>query len=192
MDLDSKQTRRLYLAGTVAFPTPFPTAGGISVEMGSTSPCPGRSPDLAEFVVIQEKSDHHNSVYRVVRKEDVAAIFFPGDWKNSDRGRVFRFTKRYGVRDFERGEWFLASDIDADTISKRFELDIRSRDSGAKGIVFVPRDRAVLTYKVLSQTAGATCRRRRRRRRRGRRPTHLLCDPICRECDPIPCDCIEG
>jgi hypothetical protein len=34
MDLDLRQTRRLYLAGTVAFPTPFPSSGIISFEAG--------------------------------------------------------------------------------------------------------------------------------------------------------------
>jgi hypothetical protein len=31
LDLNFQQTRRMYVAGTVAFPLPFPSVGGISI-----------------------------------------------------------------------------------------------------------------------------------------------------------------
>ena len=139
MDLDIKQTRRWYLSGTVAFPTPFPSAGGISVEDGAIIRSEGTGRQTATFVVVQEEATVEQSTIRVVLDRDVAAIFFPGEFVDTDQGREFRFAEKDGVDDLEKGEWFVNPDIDAAEISKRLGVDIGRRNSGARGIAFCPR-----------------------------------------------------
>ena len=164
MNLDSRQTRRLYLAGTVAFPTPFPTSGGISFEDGSLLRSDNGEKENVAFVVVQEKTRTEQSTIRVVRKSDVVAMFCPGYWLDTDQGRVFRFFEGDSVYDLEQGEWFLGSDINAPEISTRLKLntdqhnvDITRRDSGARGLAFVPENSPVITITVTecTQTAGA-------------------------------------
>jgi hypothetical protein len=157
MDFDRKQTRRFHLAGTVSFPTPYPTAGGISIEVGSFK-FPGEKKE-ATFVVIQESTAVEESTIRVVQTSNVAAIFCPGVWEDTKEGRIFRFAKREEVRDLDEGEWFLGSNIDADKVSKRLNLaeskiDITRRDSGVRGLVFVQENLPVLTIIEYAESAG--------------------------------------
>jgi hypothetical protein len=175
MDLDFKQSRRFYLAGTVAFPTPFPSAGGISIEDGSLLLSVDRDEvnhgekkdkenneekrERVVFVVVQETTGVEKATTRVVRKSDVAAIFFPGEWIDTDNGPVFRFAEPECVHDLEHGEWFLGPQIKVSKITTRLKLDqikvdITRRDSGVRGIVFVPEDRSVLTIHECAQSAG--------------------------------------
>jgi hypothetical protein len=141
------------LAGTVAFPKPFPSAGAFSVEDGPLSHTTGAR--STKFVVLQEKSRLEEETARSVLKEDVAAIFFPGVWEDTDQGHVFRFAEQDRVHDLEKGEWFLNPEIDAETISRQLNIDIRRRDSRARGIIFVPESRPVLTNHEFTQPAGS-------------------------------------
>jgi hypothetical protein len=157
MDLDIKQTRRIFLAGTVAFPTPFPSAGGISIEEGSFRLSEDRQ--RATFVVVQEKSPIRESTIRVVQISHVAAIFFPGVWVDTDKGPVFRFAKQDGVHDLDEGEWFVGPHVETGRIVARLKLaesniDITRRDSGVRGIVFVQEHRPLLTIDECAQSAG--------------------------------------
>jgi len=175
LDLDIKQTRRFYLAGTVAFPTPFPTAGGISIEQGrfhlpddgnkgrngdkKNKQDNGEGIETVPFVVVEENTGLMQSTIRVVRESDVRAIFFPGVWVDTDKGRVFKFAEEEYVHDLEQGQWFLGPQITVDNIIKRLKLDDRGtdigcRDSGVRGIVFVPEHRRVVTIHERAQTAG--------------------------------------
>jgi hypothetical protein len=177
MDLDVKQTRRFYLAGTVAFPTPFPTVGGISIEDGSfqlpddakkgrngeknDKRTNGEEMETVPFVVVQENTGLQQATIRVVRESDVRAIFFPGVWVDTDKGRIFRFSEREYVHELEEGEWFLGPQINADEITRRLKLrergkDITCRDSGVRGIVFVPEHRRVVTIHECALTAAET------------------------------------
>ena len=177
MDLDINQTRRFYLAGTVAFPTPFPSAGGISIEDGSFQlPVDANKSNNGEkkvkqnnreqtetvpFVVVQENTGLKQVTIRVIRESDVRAIFFPGVWVDTDKGRIFRFAEREYVHDLEEGEWFLGPQINAGEITRRLHLrergiDITCRDSGVRGIVFVPENQRVVTIHESAQTAGDT------------------------------------
>ena len=78
MDLDCRQTRRLYLAGTVAFPTPFPSNGIISFESGNLKYAAGEPAKVKVWVVVQEYSHRDRTIIRAILQEDVAAIFIPG------------------------------------------------------------------------------------------------------------------
>jgi hypothetical protein len=141
----------------VPFPTPYPTAGGISIEEGSFHF--SNEKHNATFVVIQENTTVEESTIRVVPNSNVAAIFFPGVWVETEGRRVFQFAKREGVHDLDEGEWFLGPHIDAAKIMTRLKLtesniDITRRDSGVRGIVFVPENLPVLTINQYAETAG--------------------------------------
>src|SRR3954466_5551824 len=117
MKLDAKQTRRLLLAGTVPFPKPFPSSGRISIERVRL--VYSRSVAKKEwFVVVQEQGK--GTLTRFILRVGVAAIFFPGIWVRRARGRrLFKFSRRHAVHNFERGEWFLGPEINISAIRAR-------------------------------------------------------------------------
>jgi hypothetical protein len=175
MDLGVKQSRRFYLAGAVAFPTPFPSAGAISIEEGSLllsgetdrpnggekkeKEANGEKRERMTFVVVQEMSRIGEATIRIFRKSDVAAIFFPGFWVDTDKGKVFKFSRRNHVHDLEKGEWFLGPHVKASKITSRLKLDqsnidIADRDSPVRGMVFVPEHLPVLTVYECAQASG--------------------------------------
>ena len=138
MNLDFRQTRSLCLAGTAAFPKPFPSARGISIEDGHLSYATGAREAI--FVVVQEEFALEHATTRVVIKENVTAIFFPGVWEDDpDRGRVFRFAEPDGVHDFDKGEWFLDTEIEAEKISEKMKVNIKRRDSGPEASSSFPK-----------------------------------------------------
>ncbi len=154
IDLDIRQTRRLHLAGSVAFPTPFPSVGGISIEKGSLRRSAGGNSQDEAFVIVREESGLEQATSRVFLQEDVAGIFFPGVWVETDKERKFRFAEQDFAYDLEKGEWFLKPHIDAHEINMKLKTDITDPESGARGIAFVPEDEPVLTITESTQTAG--------------------------------------
>ena len=176
LDLDVRRTRSMLLAGTAAFPMPFPSAGSISIEDGSFSFPPevaklpvekGKGKGGGEkkkekedvtFVVVEEKPAIDGGTLRVIRQSDVTAIFFPGVWVDD---KIFRFAEPDGVRDLDEGVWFHGSEVSADRIAARLKLDnqgmdIHCRRSGVRGIVFVGDERPVLTIHERVETANDT------------------------------------
>jgi hypothetical protein len=128
MDLDYRQTRRLYLAGTVPFPMLFPTVGTITIEDGNLSYSNNGQIITKLLVIVREKPGPEHATTRVILAKHVAAIFFPAGEGNR-------------VDDFEDGEWVLGPNIRA--------------DADRRGIVFVPEYRPVLTNNEITQTAGS-------------------------------------
>ena len=90
MDLDCRQTRRLYLAGTVAFPTPYPSSGIISLEAGNLKYAAGEPAKATAGVVVQEYSHRDRTIIRAILQDDVAAIFIPGKRKPNGKFRISR------------------------------------------------------------------------------------------------------
>jgi hypothetical protein len=156
MDLDYRQTRRLCLAGTVAFPTPYPSSGIISFESGHLKYAAGKPAKVTPLVVVQEYSHRDRTIIRAIRQEDVAAIFIPGTWKSKGG---FRISRKTVVDDLERGEWFVDSDVDSAAVNARLAEgeEITSRDSKLRGIVFVAKDARMLNIAELTETAEASC-----------------------------------
>ena len=156
MDLDYRQTRRLYLAGTVAFPIPYPSSGIISFESGNLKYAANEPAKVKVWVVVQEYSHRDRTIIRAILQEDVAAIFIPGTWKSKGE---FRISRKTVVDDLEAGEWFVDSDVNSAAISARLELskgnEITSRDSKLRGIVFVAKDARVLSIAEMTETAAA-------------------------------------
>lgn len=157
MNLDCRQTRRLYLAGTVAFPTPYPSSGIISFESANLKYAAGEPAKVKVLVVVQEYSHRDQTIIRAIPQKDVAAIFIPGTRKSNGK---FRISRKAVVDDLERGEWFVDSDVNSEAISARLELskgdEITSRDSKLRGIVFVAEESHVLNIAEMSETASAS------------------------------------
>jgi hypothetical protein len=152
MDLDARQTRSFYLAGTVALPKPFPTLGTISFKSGQLTAAPGERPQDKNLVLVNDFQGNR-TIVRLMLQEDVAAIFVPGE--RDGRGA---FQPSAHVESIDKGEWFVGSDVNAATIRARLniaqQIDVASRNSVIKGIVFVGKDRRIFKVTEDSQAAG--------------------------------------
>jgi hypothetical protein len=143
MDLDYRQMRRLYLAGTVAFPMPFPTVGSISIEEGKLARSPQGSMENKLLVLVREELTPEHARTHIILAEWVSAIFY--------------FTaKDNRVDDFENGKWELGPPANADKVSGgKAKASGTRRETGRRGIVFVQEHRPVLTLDEVAQTAGS-------------------------------------
>jgi hypothetical protein len=155
MKLNATQTRRLTLAGALPFPTPFPSIGKISIERIKLTFSRSTTKRKLFIVIRDRRSD---MLTRLTPLQGVAAIFFPGHWvKTRKAGRVFRFSKQHAVHNFENGEWFLRPEISVDAIRAKLgrpKLSLEKRDNPARGIVFVYKDRPIMTVTEVVQLAG--------------------------------------
>ena len=145
VDFDARQTRRFVLAGTVAFPKPYPSIGTISFEKGSFRFSPDHDPKHEDLIVVQERSRGGRLLIRIFLRCHVAAIFVPGG--RSCEGR-FRISCKKWASDPRKGEWFLESDVNLDAVRKRLDLgdaDIETRESVLRGIAYAAEHRPVLT-----------------------------------------------
>src|SRR5215510_1582558 len=116
MDLDYRQMRRLYLAGTVALPVPFPTVGTISIEEGKLANSPHGKIETKLLVLVREELAPEHARTHVILAEWVAAIFyFTGEDNRVD--------------DFEKGEWALGPPINADKIPGKVKAGVARRNS---------------------------------------------------------------
>ena len=140
MDLDFRQMRRLSLAGTVAFPMPFPTIGTISIEEGKLANSPHGKVETKLLVLVREELAPERARTHIILAEWVAAIFyFTGNGNQVD--------------DFENGEWVLGCPVDADKKSDKAKTGVTHRDTGRRGIAFVQEHRPVLTMDEVAQKA---------------------------------------
>lgn len=158
MDLTTKQVRRYLLAGTVGFPTPFPSVGTISIE-GHRSPYPS-GPRDETFVVVQENRGICHALARMILKDQVRAIFVPGETRYDAQGNptAFEFAHTRAPVDFDKGTWFVEQEIDAATMAKALSVNeqrIADRDtSPVRGIVFVDEHARVISFLEANETAG--------------------------------------
>ena len=159
MKIKNRQVRRLYLTGTVAFPMPFPSVGDISFERADIDFSPG-SRRNQHFLVIQERPTHDSEVERVIRMEDISAIFFPGHSERSDDGGSrFVLSESDRVENFDNGEWFFGEDVRVARIAGWLNVkedDLFAEGFTIRGMVFVPEDRPVTTRSEVTEAAGAT------------------------------------
>jgi hypothetical protein len=160
MSFKNRQVRRFYLTGKVPFPMPFPSAGAISFERAKIQLSPRGTTKEQHFVIVHEKPTNDCDVARVMRIEDISAIFFPGEFENiDDPNSRFKFSPADRVEDFENGAWFFEHDIRVDLIINSLKIkeeEMAGADSSVRGIVFVPEDRPVITRSEVTQAAGAT------------------------------------
>jgi hypothetical protein len=155
MDLDLRQTRHLFLAGTVAMPTPFPKTGVIALDVLSLT-YPERDAVKEGGLMIVDYSDK-DVVLRAMRRSHVSALFVNGEWDGEKRR--FQVSDKPCVDNFEHGEWFLRGDINEETIYKRLKLDpenddISTRNSMLRGIAFISEGRPLLQVTECALAAG--------------------------------------
>jgi hypothetical protein len=157
MQLDSRQTRRTFLTGTVSFPVPFPSAGAISFEARDLTYSEGKNTKAKDLVVVQESCHNSLTMARAVLQKHVAAIFVPGIRGPNNR---FQISQQSKLDDLEKGEWFVDSDVNTDTIRSRLnwssEDDITTRGSVLRGIVFTRKDAPVRSVAEVTETAEAS------------------------------------
>jgi hypothetical protein len=131
-DLNPLETRRMHLAGTVPFPTPFPTVGTVWLKAGKST------------LVIEDPVHFDNKVTKTVYLDNVAAIFAPdpsgGDWSDPCGNKCI---------DFERGKWFFGKNIITGITSS-------ISSESFPGIVFVAADAPVFSRVDLTLTAAKT------------------------------------
>jgi hypothetical protein len=155
MDLDARQTRSFFLAGTVALPSPYPTLGTISFTAGQMTYSPGERPQDKDLVILYEYQQNR-TIVRLMLQEDISAIFVAGE---RDARGVLQLSARDYSENIEQGEWFVDTDVNAATVRARLNLqqqiDISSRNSVLRGIVFIAEDRPIFHVTEFSQTAGA-------------------------------------
>ena len=157
MDLDFQQTRRFFLAGTVAFPTPCMTTGIISFQPCNWTMAAGADKLSDDVVAVQEPCEGNLHCIRIMRRSDVAAIFIPG--KPNDEGMFQNAADTY-LKDMDEGEWFVASDAHPNAITERLRLrgvDITRPDSGLRGVVYLPATARVLNILEMAATAAESC-----------------------------------
>lgn len=174
MDLDARQTRRLFLAGTVAFPQPFPSTGEITFEGGNLKFAGDQAQKPEPMVAVQEHARRNRSSRRVVLQDHVTALFIPGT--RSPDG-TFCISRKKWVNNFERGEWFLHSDVNPDAVRDRLAPEDKKAkgkngkngDTTLRGIIFLPEHLPVVSMTEETTTAGealecieygCTCERR--------------------------------
>jgi hypothetical protein len=154
MDLDARQLRSFFTAGTVAFPRPYPTLGRISFQGGRLTLAPAGQPQNKDLVIVYEYQPN-GSIVRTILQEDVSAIFVPGE---RDAAGAFTRSEKPYAESLERGEWFIGDDVNAAAVRARLNLqapDVSGPNSVLRGIVYVPKDRPILKVTEVAQTAGA-------------------------------------
>lgn len=156
MDLNHRQTRRLYLAETTPFPLLFPSVGTISIEMGSLAHSPIGQSDAESQVIIREEPGPDDATTRIVLVEHVTAIFLSAAEGNQ-------------VENFEDGVWLLGPNVKHEKLAEQLEAERVRRGSDPRGIVFIPEYRPVLTIHESTQKAGAVCD--------SDKCSHFYCDP---------------
>ncbi len=147
------------MTGVVSFPMPFPSVGAVSFEWAEVRLSPGGKVKEQFFVVVNEKPTHNCDVARVIRMDDISAIFFPGRYEEKgDSGPQFVFSDDDRVEDFDQGEWFFEGDITGQRIAEWLHIEpgklIEKCD--AKGIIFLRENRPVVTRSEVTEAAGAT------------------------------------
>ena len=154
MDLDARQSRGLFLAGTVPFPTPFPSMGTIALDVGQFTYSQGQPPHAKDLVLVLE-FDGNRTVARIMLQDDVSAFFIPGF---RDANGAFQISHAAQVGDLDEGEWFLNGDINAATVRQCLGLgqqdDISTRSSILRGIVFIAEDSPILRTTEIFCMAG--------------------------------------
>ena len=150
MELENGKLRAMHLAGTVALPLSYSTTGEIWFEKRELKyRTMTRKVDL---IYVYEKDSHDQESTRFVLNEHVEAIFFSGTKEGRGSSSTFRFANE--ACDPDKGAWFLGPDVNAKTIKEVLKIDIYRRDSGARGIIYVPEIKAVYSMDEWAQTAG--------------------------------------
>jgi hypothetical protein len=126
-------TGSLYLPGTVALPSPFPTLGTVWLPPADFANLPDL-PERTVLVAIQTKVRPHTTIVRYVRANVIAAMFVLNDPDAAEESVV----------NWETGNWHYAPEVDE--IRKVFAKP-------RKAILYLPENAPVMTQSVFGATA---------------------------------------
>ncbi len=127
-------TSALFLPGTVALPSPFPTVGKLWLPSTEFEHLPG-IPKGTKLIAIGNAIPPSRTIVRYVRLEHVSAVYFPDDTCGADESEV--------------GDWKPENWLFAPTI-----LDLQGALAKSnRAIVYVPEHAPVMTQAVFGLTA---------------------------------------
>jgi hypothetical protein len=123
----------LFLPGTVALPSPFPTVGKVWLPPSDSEHLPGIAKGIA-VIAIGNAIPPSRTIVRYVRVEHVSAIFFLDDARGDESEAV----------DWKQGIWLYGPSI------HDLEREFATR---TRAIVYVPEHAPVMTQAVFGTTA---------------------------------------
>lgn len=157
MDLSPQQARRFFLSGTVAFPTPFLSSGIISFETNNWTLGVGQPALATSFVVVQEVAAGAGTIVRVIKQEDVAALFVPGEMVGSE----FEVSNSATIDNLEQGLWFYNTKVDVEAIQQAIkpkpDTSFLNRSSSLRGIAYVQAGAQIWNVAEIPATAAESC-----------------------------------
>ena len=125
-------TASLYLPGTVALPSPFPTVGTVWLPREGFANLP-ELPNGTVLVAIQSTARPHTTIVRYVRADLIAAIFVLKKASAAEESVV----------NWQEGDWHYAPHTDITKILAK----------PRRAIVYVPEQAPVMTQAVFGATA---------------------------------------
>lgn len=157
MDLSPQQARRFFLSGTVAFPTPFLSSGIISFETNNWTLGVGQPALATNFVVVQEHAAGDRTIVRVIKQEDVAALFVPGEMIGSQ----FEVSNSPTIDNLEQGLWFYNTKVDVEAIQQviqpKPDTSFHNRTSSLRGIAYALASAQIWNIAEIPSTAAESC-----------------------------------
>jgi hypothetical protein len=132
-ELPTFPTASLYLPGTVALPSPFPTLGTVWLPPEDFANLPDL-PKGTVLVAIQATARPHTTIVRYVRADLIAAIFV-----------LKKPSAEESVVNWKDGDWHYAPDVDC----LRKQILVAPRQA----IVYLPENAPVMTQSVFGATA---------------------------------------
>jgi hypothetical protein len=126
----------LYLPGTVALPSPFPSAGKVWLPSPDFECMPGllKGRDL-HLLAIGHLVPPSKSIVRFVRVEHISAVFLLDGTSDADESEAVNW---------KQGEWLYAPSLE----------HLKSKlKPGSRAIVYVPEHTPVMTQSVFGTTA---------------------------------------
>jgi hypothetical protein len=124
----------LYLPGTVALPSPFPTVGKVWLPPPDLKHMPGITKAI-DLIAIGHLVPPSRSIVRYVRVEHISAMFLLDDKCGADESEVVNWN---------HGNWLYAPNL------KDLQDAIKPH---SRAIVYVPESAPVMTQTVFGATA---------------------------------------
>jgi hypothetical protein len=123
----------LYLPGTVALPSPFPTVGTVWLPPPDSEHIPGLNKGT-EVLAIGALAPPHSTIVRYVRTQFISAMFLLNERSDAEEFVV----------NWKHGKWLYTPSYE----------DLREKlASKNRAIVYVPESAPVMTHTVFGATA---------------------------------------
>src|SRR5258708_3914147 len=135
-EFEAFPTSALYLPGTVALPSPFPTVGQVWLPSPDFECMPGLLKERhLHLLAIGNLIPPSRSIVRFVRLEHISAVFLLDGTSDADDSEAVNW---------KQGEWLYAPSLE--------QLKGKLKP-GSRAIVYVPENAPVMTQTVFGATA---------------------------------------